>query len=88
MSNKEIENRIAALEQKVADLQAKLDATAEKKDHPNPFGPWWITTAGRFKDDPVFEEIVRLGREYRKSTLPDYMKKKRRTKRKTDRART
>jgi hypothetical protein len=26
---------------------------------------WWADHAGRFKDDPAFEEIVRLGRQYR-----------------------
>jgi hypothetical protein len=88
MNTKDLESRIAVLEQKVTELQARLDATTGKKDHPNPFGPWWVTTAGRFKDDPIFEEIVRLGREYRKSTVPTYMKKKRRTKRKPDRARS
>jgi hypothetical protein len=27
---------------------------------------------GSFKDDPVFEEILRYGREYRESHYPDY----------------
>ncbi|HWE35978.1 MAG TPA: hypothetical protein VG406_05340 [Isosphaeraceae bacterium] len=28
---------------------------------------WWIEGAGRFADDPAFEEMVRLGGEYRES---------------------
>ncbi len=32
-----------------------------------PGQPWYVKEAGRFKDDPIFDEIVRLGREYRQS---------------------
>lgn len=28
---------------------------------------WWEEQAGRFKDDPEFDEIVRLGRAYRQA---------------------
>ena len=65
MSTKELENRVAVLERKLAEVQSHLQSLAGKEGHPNPHGPWWKTTAGRFKDDPVFDEIVRLGREYR-----------------------
>jgi hypothetical protein len=82
MKKQELETRVSQLEGKLAEMQETLESIAGKKNHPNPHGPWWITTAGRFKDDPVFEEIVRLGREYRKAQLPSYMKKKRRTKKK------
>jgi hypothetical protein len=80
MKTQELESRISDLECKVAEMQDTLESFAGKKNHPNPHGAWWITTAGRFKDDPVFDEIVRFGREYRKSQLPPYMKKKNRKK--------
>lgn len=86
MTTKELESRIRELEGKLAEMQKQLDAVAGKKNHPNPHGAWWVSTAGRFKNDPVFEEIVRLGREYRKSQLPSYMKKKRPKKKKHARA--
>jgi len=78
MSNKELEQRVLALEQKVLELQAQIEKAQPNAEHPNPKGPWWREGAGRFAGDPVFEEIVRLGREYRESTHPDYLKKKKR----------
>ena len=33
--------------------------------------PWWERIAGRFENDPVFDEIVRLGREYREAQRPE-----------------
>jgi hypothetical protein len=54
-----LEMRIESLEKKVAELTAKTGGPAREKD--------WRRTAGIFKDDPDFEEAVRLGREYRKT---------------------
>ena len=76
MKTKGLESRVSELETKIAAMQQALDCLAGKKNHPNPHGAWWITTAGRFKDDPVFDEIVNLGREYRESLHPDRSKKK------------
>jgi hypothetical protein len=58
MNNKELESRIAALEQKVADLQKRAGDS---------LGNPWRKIIGHFKDDPIFDEIVRLGRVYRDS---------------------
>jgi hypothetical protein len=58
-----IEQRLAALEAEVAQLKrqaAKSETGAE----------WLDRVSGRFKDDPVFEEIVRLGREAREADRP------------------
>ena len=52
-----IEKRIEELEKKVAELSACQTHPARKKD--------WRRTIGIFKDDPDFEEAVRLGRQYR-----------------------
>ena len=52
-----LEKRVEALEKKVAELSGKSNLSVRKKD------PW--RTFGIFKDDPDFEEAVRLGREYR-----------------------
>ena len=56
--------RLDRLEREVERL--KLDRIRE----PDPFRPWWREDAGRFANDPEFEEIVRLGREYRESLRP------------------
>lgn len=60
MPQKTLERRVSELEAKVTEL-AK---SSRKRDR------WWVTDAGRFADDPVFDEIVELGREYRKSLGP------------------
>ena len=54
-----LERRVAKLEQEVALLTSR---TTEQRDR-----PWWERIAGRFENDQAFDEIVRLGREYRNS---------------------
>ena len=67
MSIGEIERRLVELERTVEDLKARADEGAEASK------PWWRfgAGAGRFRDDPVFEEMVRLGAEYRRSLGPE-----------------
>ena len=55
-----LEQRVAELERKVAELTAEA---ARKKD------PW--RTFGIFQNDPDFDEAVRLGREYRDQQTSD-----------------
>ena len=55
--SKTLEERVTVLEKKVALLAAQDDRSARKKD--------WRRTIGIFRDDPTFDEVVRLGREYR-----------------------
>jgi hypothetical protein len=43
--------------------------------------PWWKTLRGKYANDPIFDEVVALGREYRESLRPGAQKKPRRTKR-------
>ena len=52
-----LEKRVEELEKKLAELSGKPIASVRKRD------PW--RTYSAFKDDPDFEEAVRLGREYR-----------------------
>jgi hypothetical protein len=55
-----IEERLSAVEQELAELKRSIAARSQE--------PSWIERiAGTFKDDPDFEEIVRLGREFRNS---------------------
>ena len=64
MSNTELATRLKALEKAVKDLRAQLDQNTMMKSR------WWVETAGRFANDPVFDEIVELGRKYRESLRP------------------
>lgn len=61
MTLTQIEERVAALELEVQQLKSQ-------NGQPNKADPKWVLAhAGRFADDPGFEEVVRLGREYRES---------------------
>jgi len=55
-----VEERLTALEQ---ELQALKQQVIVQKDERS----WIEKIAGTFKDDPEFEEIVRLGHEFRKA---------------------
>ena len=69
MSPAEIKSRMEALEDAVAELRRQLDGGRDAHR------PWWRLDAGRFRNDPAFEEIARLGREYRESLRPAPRKK-------------
>lgn len=60
-----MEKRLSALEGEVERLKAQLDKR-----------PWWEQIAGTFANDPMFEEAMRLGREYRESLRPKPRKKR------------
>jgi hypothetical protein len=66
MSNTELENRIAVLEKEVALLKQKIVKEEKPKEH------WWKEIAGTFANDPMYDEAMRLGREYRLSQREDY----------------
>jgi len=54
-----LEKRVTELEKKVAALSVQPVRSNRKKD--------WRRTIGVFRNDPEFDEAVRLGREYRES---------------------
>lgn len=56
-TNSSLEQRVADLEKKVADLQRLTGQQVPSEE--------WDSTFGIFANDPEFDEIVRLGREYR-----------------------
>ncbi len=59
-----LEKRVTALEAEVARLKAKLETTGKGSD------PWLEKVWGSFANDPVYEEAMRLGREWRESFRP------------------
>ena len=67
MATLSVEERLAALEAEVAQLKTQL--TQQKQETSI---PWWQQISGVFKDDPMFEEAMRLGREWRESQRMDY----------------
>ena len=62
MAAAKLEERVAQLEEKVARLLDKREAAEET--------PWWKKIVGVYKNDPEFDEAMRLGREYRESLRP------------------
>lgn len=59
-----LEQRVAALEAEVTRLKQKLEAVTK------PANPWWQEIYGTFADDPLHEEAMQAGREYRESLWP------------------
>jgi hypothetical protein len=55
-----IEVRLTAVEQELAELKRAIATRSQETS-------WIERIAGTFSDDSDFEEIVRLGREFRKS---------------------
>jgi hypothetical protein len=65
MSTPTLEERVAMLESEVSQLKYRNPIEVPQDEL-----PWWKKIVGVFKDDPDFEEAVRLGREYRESLRP------------------
>ena len=55
-----LEERVSALEAQIAQLLAEKQAGKIEV-------PWWQLRYGAFKDDPIYDEAMRLGAEYRRS---------------------
>lgn len=61
MTSETLEARLTALETEMAQLKQRLDQEPVSKTH------WVDQIFGIFADDPLFEEAVRYGREWRDS---------------------
>ena len=56
-----LEKRVAALEKQVARLR-------QQQEYNMPAGREWLDDLyGKFADDPIFEQAMKLGRKYRRS---------------------
>lgn len=60
MATATIEERLSALEQKVEKLLSGETVPENERE-------WWHERLGAFKDDPLYDEAMRLGAEYRRS---------------------
>lgn len=65
-----LKDRVKLLEEEVARLK---DRVAELS---RPKGDWVDYIWGSFANDPIYEEAMRLGREYRESLRPKPRKRK------------
>jgi hypothetical protein len=73
MTMAELAKRVSDLEKELTDVKKKLERVPEAL-------PWWMTGTGSFANDPGFDEIVKLGRQYRDSLHPDRKKKSKKPK--------
>lgn len=58
------------LEERVTALEIEIEQIKRQKAEIPNSAPSWRKIVGVFKDDPEFEEAMRLGREYRESLRP------------------
>jgi hypothetical protein len=59
----DLEARVATLEKDMVEVRRRLGDSTSMQE-------WLRRISGRFKDDPDFDEIVRLGREMREADRP------------------
>ena len=52
------------MEERLLELEDKFQKLEKRISHPSRTKPW-RDTFGMFADDPDFDEVLRLGREYR-----------------------
>jgi hypothetical protein len=67
-----LKQRVEALEAEVARLKAKLEGRTRGTM------PWWEKIAGTFANDPIYEEAMRLGKEWRESFRPKSRRRRKR----------
>ena len=61
-----ISDRVAELEREVAELREIVRGTQGEPAPRQPPKDAWRRTIGAFKDDPFYDDMVRLGRYWRK----------------------
>ena len=62
MSTAELQERVDRLERELVELREIV-----MKPQAQPSRKAWQNTFGKFKDDPLFDSIIKKGREYRES---------------------
>lgn len=61
MSVLSIEERVAALEAEIVKLRQQIEHPAQITTS------WWEKISGTFDRDPIYDEAMTLGRQYRRS---------------------
>jgi hypothetical protein len=59
-----VEERLSQVETELAQLRSQVNGVLTNKQ-------WIDQITGTFQDDPEFDEVLRLGREFRQSDRPE-----------------
>ncbi len=60
-----LEARVTVLERELRKMRSELKSVRQVSKQ-----LWWTRLAGRFKNDPLFDEIIEAGNLYRRSLTP------------------
>jgi hypothetical protein len=66
-----LKERMSAMETELAELRNEINKTHE---------PWWKAWMGAFQEDPLFEQAMKYGQQWRRGQKPKPAKKKRKPK--------
>ncbi|HIK30962.1 MAG TPA: hypothetical protein IGS17_08095 [Oscillatoriales cyanobacterium M59_W2019_021] len=59
---------VLSIEERVAALEAEIVKLRQQIEHPARIAtPWWEKISGTFDRDPIYDEAMKLGRQYRRS---------------------
>jgi hypothetical protein len=73
MAETSLEKRLTAAEARMTALAAEVaQLKQERAAAPLSGKPWWEEIRGTFKNDPAYDEAMRLGREWRKAQQEEY----------------
>ncbi len=61
----------ATLEERVTELEKKMESVLSEHPQRDNSVPWWESMFGMFAESEDFEEAVRAGREYREAQRPE-----------------
>ena len=58
----QLNRRVTVLERQLRKMRSELKAARQAQQE-----PWWTRLAGKFKNDPLFDETIKAGKAYRRS---------------------
>ncbi len=59
-----LDHRLTVLERELRKMRSELKVTRQASQE-----PWWKRLAGKFKNDPLFDETIKAGKAYRRSLV-------------------
>jgi hypothetical protein len=60
----QLDRRVTVLERELRRMRSELKVVRNASQK-----PWWKRLAGKFKNDPLFDETIKAGKAYRRSLV-------------------